>query len=286
MKVLIVGGDGYVGSVLVSRLQHKHQLTVYDWLRLQDIRWKDLIERFCRGKDTLIYLASISNNDECESNPAVAESINEEAFPGVVRAAQKAGIGRFIYASSVAVYGSSEIELKEDDALQPTTLYGKGKAFCENYLKTVAWEVPWIVTRSASVCGYSPRMRNDLTINKMVHDALTQHVIKVNGGKQIRCHIHMLDLCDFYDLLLEAPLEKVRNQAFNVVAQNESVGETAHTVASLISMTRVEFGPPTDDRSYSVSGKKAEQVLGWKPKRSYAEAVEDLVIAHKAGNYA
>src|SRR3990167_11273453 len=126
-------------------------------------------------------------------------------------------------------------------------------------------------------------MRNDLTINKMVHDAITQHVITVNGGRQVRCHVHMLDLCDFYGLLLEAPIEKVRNQVFNVVAKNEAVGETAHAVASLISMTRVEFGPATDDRSYSVSGKQAEEVLGWKPKRSYADAVQDLVIAHKAG---
>ena len=285
MKVLIVGGDGYIGSVLVSRLQHKHQLTVYDLLRLQDIRDNDLLGSFCKGKEALIHLAGITNNDECEKNRKFSESINLNAFFRVVVAADRAGIKRLIFASSVAAYGSSSEELEENSPLLPTTAYGRDKANCEAFLQGYC-HVPYIITRSATACGYSPRMRNDLTINKMVHDALNQHVIKVNGGKQIRCHIHMLNLCAFYELLLEAPLEKVQNQAFNVVAKNESVGETAHTVASLISMTRVEFGPPTDDRSYSVSGKKAKEVLGWKPKRSYAEAVEDLLIAHKAGGYA
>ena len=282
MKVLIVGGEGYIGSVLASRLNHKHQVTVYDILRLQDVRESGLIQSYCIGKDVVIYLASISNNDECEKNPAFAKSINEDAFPGVVSAARSGEVKRFIYASSVAAYGSSEIELKEDDTLQPTTAYGKGKAFCEDYLKTHPSKMPYTITRSASVCGWSPRMRNDLTINKMVHDALKTGVIKVNGGEQMRCHVAMLDICDFYALLLEAPLELVAGQAFNVVEKSEPVKETANTVAFIVGGVRVDFGPATDNRSYRVSGKKAEAILGFRPKRTYVDAIQDILIAHKA----
>src|SRR3990172_1475581 len=235
MKVLVIGGSGYVGAVLVPLLAKSHHVTVYDISQLQDVRDRNLIESFCQGKDAVIYLASISNNDLCEQKPMFAASINEDAFPGVVKAARQAGIKRFIYASSVAAYGSSDKELTESDPLNPTTLYGKGKTFCESFLKTS--DIPYTVTRSASVCGWSPAMRNDLTANKMVHDALTSHRIKVNGGEQWRCHIHIQDLCEFYALLLHAPIDKIQGETFNVVERNESVKDTANTVAFVVSMT-------------------------------------------------
>ena len=276
MKVLIVGSEGYLGSVLTLRLREKHKVTGYDMLHLQDVRDKPLIESFCKGKDALIYLASISNNDLCEAKPEFAKSINEDAFPGVIRAAREAGVKRFIYASSVAAYGDSDRVLTESDPLYPTTPYGRGKAYCEDYLKTHPSEMPFIITRSASVCGHSPYMRWDLTVNKMVHDALKTRVITVNGGEQFRCHIHIQDLCEFYALLLTAPIELIQGQAFNVVHKNEAVKETAETVKSMIEGTKIITGPATDERSYQVSGTKANRVLAWYPWRTIDMAVDDI----------
>jgi nucleoside-diphosphate-sugar epimerase len=264
--------------MLTPRLAKTHHVTGYDLLELRDVRNKDLIESFCQGKDAIIYLAGITNNDECERNREFSEGINVNGFTGVVEAAEKAQVKRLIFASSVAAYGSTPTEVSEDRPLLPTTAYGRDKANCEAFLNGYA-HIPYIITRSASVCGWSPAMRNDLTVNKMVFDARTKHKITVNGGDQWRCHIHIQDLCEFYALLLEAPLEKIHGQAFNMVERNESVKETANTVAFMVSMTEVEFGPPTDDRSYRVSGDKALRLLGWKPKRPYTDGVRDI-LAH------
>ena len=282
MKVLLVGGDGYVGSMLQKRLKSRHEVRVYDLARGQDVRNATEVQEMVKGQDVVICLASMSNNDWCEAHPEEAKSVNEDSFPNLVESSYENGVKRFIYASSVAAYGSSDHELKELDPLYPSTPYGRGKAFCEDYLKTHPSDMPYIITRSASVCGYSPRMRHDLTINKMVHDALKTGIIKVNGGEQYRCHIHMLDLCDFYELLLEAPLELIDGQVFNVVEKNEQIKETAQIVASTIGGIQVEIGPPTDNRSYRVSGKKAIDFLGWKPERTYVDAVHELVIMDKA----
>jgi nucleoside-diphosphate-sugar epimerase len=280
LKVLIIGGCGYIGSVLTPLLVKSHHVTTYDMLHMQDVRSTELFRRFCEGKDAVIYLAAMSNNDWYEKNLLVGDDINRNCFPAAIDAAKRAGVKRFIYASSVAAYGSSDKELNEDDVLNPSTLYGHAKVYCENWiLANQCNEVTCTVTRSASVCGWSPRMRNDLTVNKMVHDAMTEGVITVNGGDQVRSHVHILDLCDFYALLLEAPIEKIAGQAFNVVFENHKVADTARMVANIIG-SRIVTLPYTDDRSYAVCGKKAQQVLGWMPKRTIADAVKDIKMIH------
>lgn len=273
-------------------LARGHKVTVYDtfWfgkgclpednanltIIRGDVRPPNRFWHACLDQDAVIYLASISSDKMCQKNEALAAAVNHKSFSKAVYVARQAGVKRFIYASSVAAYGSTEGDAKEDMALQPSTIYGRGKAACEAILRD--YEAPdftTVVTRSASVCGYSPHQRLDLTVNMMVHDAVRKRVVTVNGGRQKRSHIHMLDLCHAYGMLLTAPAEKVAGQAFNLVAENQEVLETAELVAATVNCV-IDIKPRTDNRSYTVSGEKAERVLGFKPTRSVEQAIEDL----------
>jgi nucleoside-diphosphate-sugar epimerase len=208
----------------------------------------------------------------CELNPVLDHEINRISIRDMKRFIR----GRFIYASSVAAYGSSDKPVTEDTPLAPTTLYGASKAYCESVLPEA------IHVRSASVCGYSLNQRFDLTINQMTHDAVRKGVITVNGGEQVRSHIHIKDLCDFYCMLLTAPIEKVRGQAFNVVAANMPVIDSAKLVQEVTGAI-IDQKPRSDNRSYMVSGAKAEAVLGWKPKHPLKHAINDMKIRLEDG---
>jgi nucleoside-diphosphate-sugar epimerase len=275
-----------------------HEVTVYDrqWfghgylpdnptLKVikADVRNTRDIRDACVGQDAVIYLASLSNNAMCEREPKLHDAVNCDAVPAALFAARIAGVKRFIYASSVAAYGSTEEPAFESQPLDPTTPYGCGKASSEGW----TWlnnsdDFTTAVTRSASVCGYSPHQRLDLTVNMMVHDAMRKGVIRVNGGQQKRCHIHIHDICRAYRMLLDAPKEKIAGQAFNFVAENAAVLDTAKLVAEETG-AKLEIGPATDDRSYTVDGTKAREVLGFIPLRTVRQAVRDLQARFDSG---
>ena len=214
--------------------------------------------------------------------PELAESVNIKAMFHVPEIARDAGVKRFIYASSVAGYPATDEPCKETVGLRHPTPYALGKLCGEGAL---SGHTNYAVVRSASVCGWSPRMRYDLTANKTVHEALRHGRIVVNGGEQKRSHIHMLDLCDFYRLLLDVGMERIAMQRFNVVAENQSVMETAECVIRTLSGQRrrarnmvafIEAREATDSRSYTVDGTTAREVLGFSPKRTIADAVREI----------
>jgi len=300
MNILIPGGASYIGAWLVPQLlADGHKITVFDRLYFGDgflpkdnenlkivkgdIRDLETWKGLCVSQDVVIYLASISRELLCEKNRATANAINVVAFQPAVQAAKDAGVKRFIYASSVAVYGTADHDLTEDEILAPTTIYGRGKMACERILKTYAdREFVCVATRSASVCGYSPRMRLDLTVNRMVHDAMRKGIVTVEGGSQIRSHVHIKDICDFYKLLLTAPADKVNGQAFNVVAENHTVADSARLVADICE-AKIEVRARVDDRSYSIDGEKVRHVLNWSPQHKVKDAVLELKAHLEAG---
>ena len=297
MNVLVPGGCGYVGAVLVPwLLAAGHKVTVFDamWFGRghlpadngkltvikADVRDAKAFRNACANQESIIYLASLSNNDMCEKEPDLAYAVNIEAMFDIPRIAADAGVKRFIYASSVAGYSSSDTPSKESAVLWTPTPYAAGKACAEGSLRDQ--HPGWTMVRSASVCGPSARMRFDTTVNMMTHDAMRRGVITVNGGAQKRSHIHIQDLCDFYRLLLDVGADRISSQVFNVVRENSTVLDSAQLVAD-VTGARIEVRERTDMRSYMVDGTKARELLGFVPGRTISRAVVDMKARFDSG---
>jgi nucleoside-diphosphate-sugar epimerase len=227
-----------------------------------------------------------------ELDPDLSKSVNLDSFGPCVKAAKEAGVRRFIFASSGSVYGVSDSpQVTEEHPLVPVSLYNKYKAACEPVL--FAEQCPTFTTvsvRPATICGYSPRQRLDLTVNILTNHAVNNGKITVFGGVQMRPNLHMHDMVDLYCLLLEAPDEKIAGQIFNAGYQNYSVAETAEVVRKVVREELPEKGEieivttPSDDiRSYRINSDKIQRVLGFTPKRTIEDGARDLIKAFKAG---
>jgi len=203
-----------------------------------------------------------------------------------VHAAKSAGVSRFVYASSSSVYGVKEEErVTEDLPLDPLTDYSKFKAMCEPILLN-AGEDGFVVTviRPATLCGYSPRQRLDLTVNILTNHAVNQQVIRVFGGDQYRPNLHIKDMCRAYLEVLRQPVAKVNGQVFNVGADNMKVSEIAEIVASHVDgPVEVQVEPMQDQRSYRISSERIAEAIGFRPKHTINDAVLDLQRAFTNG---
>lgn len=304
-RVLVTGGAGYVGAALVPKLlADGHAVTVLDLylygddvfddvadhplLRTVrgDIRDEALLERELAGCDAVIHLACISNDPSFELDPALGKSINYDAFLPLVRIAKRQGVRRFVYASSSSVYGvKSDPNVTEETELEPLTDYSRFKAMCEDVLlrERSAGFVP-LVVRPATVCGWSSRLRLDLTVNILTNHAYHDGVIKVFGGSQLRPNIHIEDMADLYLLTLRLPDERIDGRIFNVGYENRSVTEIAEIVRGVVGPeVEVETTPTDDLRSYHISSERIRRELGFVPRRSVADAVGDLVRAFEGG---
>lgn len=308
-RIFVTGGAGYVGSLLTPQLlEDGYDVTVYDMMyfgdfflpkdhpRLRvitgDIRDTGRLAKAMAGHDAILNLACISNDASFELDEQLSTTINLNAFEPMVLAAKNAGIKRFIYASSSSVYGvSDKPDVTEDHPLVPLTLYNKYKGMCEPLLfKHTAPNFVGVVFRPATVCGYAPRLRLDLSVNILTNHAVTNNKITVFGGSQLRPNLHIQDYVDLCKLLLTAPDEKISNQIFNCGYQNMSIMEIAHLVKRVVEEEFPGRPPidivttPTDDnRSYHINSDKIRRVLGFAPKHSIEEAVRDLCCAFREG---
>ena len=302
-KIFITGGAGYCGSLLVPKLLSLgKKVTVYDTMyfgnhlasnhNLQlikgDIRDSSKIEALCKGNDCFISLACISNDASFELNENLSTSINMNAFEPMVIAAKKAGIKKFIYASSSSVYGiSNQKNVTEDHPLVPLTLYNKYKGLCEPILEKYTDETFTGVTfRPATVCGYAPRLRLDLSVNILTNHAVTNNLIKVFGGDQLRPNLHINDYCDAVITLLNAPANIINNKKYNVGMQNLKISEIAIIVKKVVEREfnkkiQIEKTPSDDLRSYHINSDKIKRELNFTPNFTVEDAVLDLCNAFK-----
>lgn len=303
-QVLVTGGAGYVGAVLVPKLlQAGYQVKVIDLYLYGedvlaavknhpgleeikgDIRDRLLLEKIMPGCDAVIHLACISNDPSFELDPNLGKSINYDAFLDLVDVAKNSGVKRFIYASSSSVYGIKETEnVTEDLPLQPLTDYSKYKALCEDVL--LSKREPGFVTlvlRPATVCGYSPRLRLDLTVNILTNHAVNNNKITVFGGQQKRPNIHIEDMTDLYIKSLQWSDEAIDGKIFNAGYENHTVMEIAEMVRQAVGeQVEIITTPTNDNRSYHISSDKIKQELGFTPQHTIIEAVQDLVKAFAA----
>jgi nucleoside-diphosphate-sugar epimerase len=308
--VLVTGGAGYVGAVLVPQLLGRgYHVRVLDWYIFGehvldsvkdhpnlrqikgDIRDQSLLVQALDGCDAVIHLACISNDPSFELNPALSRSINYDAFGPLVRMSKESGVRRFIYASTSSVYGVSEAEdITEDHPLLPITDYNKYKGLCEPILlEEQSSDFTTVVIRPATVCGYSPRQRLDLTVNILTNHAVNLGRITVFGGTQMRPNIHIADVVDLYTMLLELPDERIAGQIFNAGYQNQTIAEIAGIVQEVVQQEmpgreRIEIvTTPSDDiRSYHISSEKIKRELGFVPQHTIEDAVRDLIAAFRA----
>lgn len=307
--VLVTGGAGYVGSLLCPQLLDLgYRVTAYDicyfgteFLPLSherfklikgDIRDTRSLREACRGVDCVINLACISNDASFALDENLSTSVNLDAFEPMVVAARESGVRRFIYASSSSVYGvSDKPNVTEDHPLVPLTLYNKYKGMCEPLLfKHQSPDFVCVTIRPATLCGYAPRQRLDLSVNILTNHAVTNGLIKVFGGVQLRPNLHVQDMCDLYKLLIEIDDSKIAGKTFNCGFENMTIMDIAQKVKKIVQEQFPEKGEiaievsPTDDiRSYHINSDKIQKELGFKPRLTIEDAVLGLCEAFRSG---
>jgi nucleoside-diphosphate-sugar epimerase len=285
MKIIILGGCGYVGSVLVKKLlDQKHNILVIDtqWfgnhlipssnlnIIKSDIR--DLKNISFKGYETIIHLANIANDPASELNPNFSWEINVLATQQIITKAIDEGIKKFIYASSGSVYGvKKEKKVTEKLSLVPLSIYNKTKMIAERVLVSFDKKIKVYIIRPATVCGISPRMRLDLTVNMLTIQALTKNKITIFGGKQKRPNIHIQDLTDVFIHFLN---KKIGAGIYNAGFENLSIIDIAKIIQKKISC-KIEIRKTNDIRSYNLDSTKLTKT-GFKKNFTITNAIDEI----------
>ncbi len=292
MKILVTGGCGYKGSVLVPKLIAKgHDVVAFDiqWFGnflpehpaltvvQGDIRNIDEVD--LTGVDAIIHLSSVANDPCGDLNPKITWEISCLATMQLADRAKRLGIKRFIYASSGSVYGvSDEPQVTEDLELFPLSEYNKTKMCAERIMLSYSEDMVVQIVRPATVCGFSPRMRLDVSVNMLTMQALQNGKITVFGGEQTRPNIHIQDITDLYLFLLENPQH---TGIYNAGFENLSILEIATMVAEHVS-AEIVVTPSNDPRSYRVNSDRL-LATGFRPKHTVEDAIKEIVGMYRQG---
>lgn len=292
MNLFVTGGCGYKGSVLVPKLLARgHRVTVLDiqWFGNYlpshpaltvikgDVRDADKID--LAGIDAIIHLSSIANDPCSDLDPKLTWEVSALATMQLADKAVRQGVKTFIYASSGSVYGvKDEPQVTEDLELKPISEYNKTKMVAERVLLSYADRMAVQIVRPATVCGFSPRMRLDVSVNLLTMQALTRGEITVLGGSQVRPNIHIQDITDVYLHFLDHPeLRGVYNAGF----ENLSIMEIAERAAARIG-AKITVKPSNDPRSYRVNSDKL-LATGFKPKKTVDDAIAEICAKYQSG---
>lgn len=305
MKVLLTGHTGYLGSVMAGELvADGHEVTGLDTgyfaervlgpvpPGLDEVRMdlRDVGPAQCEGFDAVIHLAALSNDPLGELDPAVTYDINQHASVQLARAAKEAGVGRFLYASTCSVYGTSGGDALVDETapLAPITAYAISKVAVEDELVRLA-DDSFVTTalRNATAYGFSPRLRADIVLNNLVGWALLTGVVKVlSDGTPWRPLVHARDISGAFRAVLGAAPDVVGGEAFNVGSErdNLTVAQIAQIVAEVVPDARVEITGEAggDPRSYRVDfGKISRLVPEFVPQWDVRRGAQELLDAYR-----
>lgn len=304
MNILVTGGAGYIGSTLVPLLLHRgHRVRVVDSLqyggesllhvwshpafefRHADIRDRAAIRDALHTMHAVVHLAAVVGDPACAREPDLAHAVNLEASLELLEAAQKTGVGRFVFASTCSNYGKMadpDGYVDEDSELRPVSLYAETKVAVEHALLQAAHTTELCATplRFATVFGVSPRMRFDLTVNEFAMELVTKHTLNVFGEQFWRPYVHVRDIARAVDMVLSAPETTVRGQVFNVGAtdQNYQKQQLVELIMPYVPQATVEYVRRDEDpRDYRVSFARIKQQLDFTISRTVPEGISEIV---------
>ena len=287
MRILVTGGCGYTGTILVNRLLDlKHKIIVIDtqWFgnhlksnkNLKIIR-KDIRnfnEKIMKNIDVIYHLANIANDPSVELNPSLSWEVNVLATKKLIEKAIKFRVKQFIYASSGSVYGiKKEKKVTEKLNCAPISIYNKTKMIAERVLQSYSKDINIHCIRPATVCGYSPRMRTDVSVNMFVYQALTKGKMTVFGGKQVRPNIHINDLVNVYIHFLNN--KKIQSGFYNAGFENLKILDIAKMIQKYIPSKIVVKKKNLDPRSYRQDSTKLLRT-GFKQRYKVVDAINDI----------
>jgi len=299
-RILVTGGCGYIGTVLVPKLlEDGHRVTVVDrmWfgnaLAAHDrLTWiqadiNEASDKLPLDFDTIIHLAAVANDPCGDLDPKVTWEANALGTMRLIDAAYRAGVERFIYASSGSVYGvRPEANVTEDLPCVPLSEYNKTKMVAERAVLSYANEMSVCILRPATVCGVSPRMRLDVVVNMLTMQALTKGEITVLGGSQVRPNIHIQDMTDLYVHMVLHNHQGVFNAGF----ENYSVMQIAEKVQAGVgafankNLVKIKVLPSADNRSYRLNSNALLNITKWRPKHSVECAIDEICRAYYDGS--
>lgn len=294
MKILVTGGCGYVGTVLIKKLLNKNFKVISidtkwfgDYLpnhkNLRNIKKNiiDIEEKDLKNVDVIIHLASIANDPMSLLDKNLSWEVSCLGTYNLMRQAVKNKVKKIIYASSSSVYGiKKERKVTENLLLKPISLYNKAKMITERVVESFKDHIDYVIIRPATVCGFSPRMRYDVTVNALTLSALKQKKIFVNGGSQIRPNIHIDDMVNLYLFLIEN--KKIKNETFNAGFENLSINKIAKIVSKKTN-AKIYKNKNFDPRSYRVDSTKLLKT-GFKPEKNIAFAIDELISKFNENN--
>jgi len=304
-KILVVGGAGYIGSILVRQLLDDGcEVRVLDQLLFGaqsirdlsgrkrfhfiegDFRDSRLVTEALRDTDALIHLGAIVGDPACQIDEPATFETNFVATELLTRACRESGVGRMIFASTCSVYGSTSDLVDEKTPLRPLSLYARTKTDSEKALLSSAdSRFHPTVLRVGTVFGWSPRPRFDLAVNLLTARAYFEGRIAIYNQRQWRPFVHVSDVARAFRLVLTAPIADVSGQVFNLGSNdmNSRLGEVGQAVQRLYPRVSVDYETNSDARSYRVCFDKIEQVLGFRSTRTLLDGMSEIDAALSKG---
>jgi len=312
-KILLVGGAGYVGSVLARELlEHGYAVRILDWMYFGDHGVADIRDRVelltvvmrtvapvvLDGVSTLVNVGGLSNDPMAEHNPKANYVMNARASIALARRCKERGVRRYLFASSCSIYDRGmaneerDVLLDETTEVDPQAAYSGSKFAAEQEVLPLASDDFCVaILRKATLFGFSPRMRYDLVVNTFVKDALSKgYMTLYYGGEMWRPLTDVRDAARAYIALIQAEPVAVNKQIFNLVYHNFRISEVALRVRDALKAVGVSADIHSDYsykgvRNYRVSGQKLERALNFRPTISIEESVQTMVQEIRRYNY-